>query len=255
MYAIWGNPQSAEHIFLFLHGWTGNSDSWNNNIQSLPKEGNCYISVDLPGFGKSSEPTEIWDVECYAKFLHDFAQVLHLKKYILVGKSFGGRIATWYASKWGEDLEALILVSAAGVETRSIFARLKINLAKIGKIVLIPFPKKAKTTIRNLLYRIFQIEEDSNPYKWEVKKKVTNQDLSAIAKTINAPTLIVWGSEDEILPISVAKRLNKLIKNSTLKIIQGGHNAHETNPFEFNQTVEEFVSQLKEKVGKSLSNN
>ena len=108
---------SSRGTVLFLNGWRGSSLSWSKNIVEISKTYRC-VAVDLPGFGISEEPRCPWSPVDYANFIKSFSRILGIKRFTLVGKSFGGRIATIYASQYPNDLVRLILVASAGVEKR-----------------------------------------------------------------------------------------------------------------------------------------
>ena len=221
---------------LFLHGWGGSSSSWDLNIAELSNHFDC-IAVDLPGFGVSDKPQLTWGVADYASFIKSFAEKLELNKFVIVGKSFGGRVGIYYASKWPETLKNLILVSSAGIEKPGIVAIFKVGLAKLGKSLISKVLPKFESNARNIYYNLFGIKRTESDYKWEVKKLVTRTDLSEEAKNITVPTLIIWGSNDKVLPLKVGKKLNRLIKKSIFTIIKGGHNAHIESASEFNSIV------------------
>jgi len=236
-YCLTDNPKG---VILFLHGWSGTSTSWNPNIQSLKKKFDC-ITVDLPGFGVSSDPSDIWGIAEYAKFVKDFISALGIEKLVLVGKSFGGRVATYYASKWPDSLSRLVLVSSAGIEKKTFATKLKIYTAKMVKVIL-SFGGRIRTEdVERKLFKVARITRDSD-YKWEVKKLVTNTDLSNEASKISVKTLIIWGVDDKILPIKIAEDLNGLILDSKLIKIHGGHNAHIESATEFNRILTEFLT-------------
>ena len=235
------SSNSARGTLVFLHGWEGSSQSWEPNISKLNEDYDC-IAIDIPGFSISSQPDKIWGVEEYSQFIKDFAKSLNLNKFVLVGKSFGGRVGILYASKWPETLTHLILVASAGLEKRSLLDWIKIALAKIGKLPLSVLSSKNFELLRERFYKVVGINRDSSDYKWEVKKLVTNTNLTEAAEKISVPTLIIWGINDVILPLKVGRELNHIIKNSILKQIKGGHNAHQESAEEFNSLVEEFLA-------------
>lgn len=231
---------NPSRVLLFLHGWGGTSRSWDLNIAGLSKKYDCIV-VDLPGFGVSSEPAEIWNVADYAKFVKDFAHALGISKFVLVGKSFGGRIAIYYASKWPGSLSHLVLVSSAGVEKKDLITRLEILAAKLIKRLLDLTGERDSERIELALFKAASISKDPD-YKWEVKKLVTNTDLTKESSQISVPTLVVWGENDEVLPIKWGKVLNQKIKNSMLRRIPGGHNAHIESAEEFNNLIVAFLT-------------
>jgi len=230
-------------VILFLHGWQGSSNSWISNIEELCNYFDC-LALDLPGFGESPKPNKIWDIYDYAKFLVDFISAMNLPQFTLVGKSFGGRIAIVFSTSWPERLKSLVLVSAAGTEKRSTQSLLKILLAKVGKFAtkLMPFIKPEP--LRQKYYKVMSIPDEKDSYKREVKKRVTNQKLSSLLTKIKIPTLIVWGSDDKILPIGIARRMLGMINNARLVIVEkAGHDAHETHPKEFDRYLLDFLGQ------------
>lgn len=228
-------------VLVFLHGWEGSSRSWESNIAELRDKFDC-ISLDMPGFGVSGEPKNVWGVAEYAQFLREFAQVLDLQKFVLIGKSFGGRVAMFFACKWPETLSKLVLVAAAGIERKSFVTQLRIGMAKTGKAVISLFGQNATESLRGLFYKTANIKKDKSNYKWEVKKLVTNTNLSGTAESITTPTLVIWGTDDKVLPLSIGKELSAKIKGSTFLENHGGHNSHQESSKDFNALVTEYLN-------------
>lgn len=231
-------------VVIFLHGWRGKKEVWDKNIAYLSKDFDC-IAIDLPAFGQSETPQTPWGVEQYANFLNIFIENLGLEKVVLVGKSFGGRVAIYFAYKYPDKLSKLVLVSAAGVEGKSFLTRVKILAAKNFKFVLKCFGVNPQSFYKNnvgrIFCKIFKINREESFYKLEVKKLVTSLNLSFYCRRIRVSTLIVWGKEDKVLPLKVGKKLHNLIKSSRLVVINGGHNAHIEYSDEFNAALVEFV--------------
>lgn len=235
------NTDGPLAVLVFLHGWEGSGRSWESNIVELRNVFDC-ISLNMPGFGVSDEPQNVWGVAEYAQFVRDFAQVIGLQKFVLVGKSFGGRVAMFYAAKWPKTLSKLVLVAAAGIEQKSFETRLKIILAKTGKVVSSLLGENTTEFLRGLFYKTANIKKDQSDYKWEVKKLVTNTNLSGTAENITTPTLVVWGTDDKVLPLSMGKELNQKIKGSQFLEIPGGHNAHQESLKDFNASLADFLN-------------
>ena len=99
---------SGKDIIL-LHGW-------GQNIQMMQPLGDLLQDrfritiLDLPGFGQSSEPLEVWTISDYSHFLEKFANEVHIKKPIVIGHSFGGRVAIRYSAH--NTIEKLVLFNA-----------------------------------------------------------------------------------------------------------------------------------------------
>ena len=239
-YSIFSPDKNSKRTLVFLHGWGGTKESWEKNITVLSKSFDC-IAIDLPGFGECQTPDKIWGTFEYASFLKEFLDKLHIHSPVLIGKSFGGRVAIVFASKWPNSVKRLILISAAGIEEKSLHLRIQIEIAKVFKNLLSLVPGLDVEAVRRVYYQRRNIKEESK-YKREVKKIVTNQDLQDRLSAISTPTLIVWGSNDQVLPVQYAERLQSGIKNSSLKIIQDGdHWVHQNKSDEFNRIVVDFV--------------
>ncbi len=239
-YGLFSSKKNKRDILLFIHGWGGTKNSWEKNILELSHSYDC-IALDLPGFGESQTPAKPWGTFEYAEFLKEFIDTVGLEDPILIGKSFGARVAIAYASKWTQSVKKLVLVSAAGIEKKSIALRIQIVIAKILKFVSFIVPGVDEEYIRKLFYRSKGLKEEGK-YKREVKKIVTNQDLRGLLPFIVAKTLIIWGSDDKVLPLSYAEEMRGSIKNAKLKVIeQGDHWVHQNQPDEFNKVVIEFL--------------
>ena len=80
----------------------------------------------------------------------------------------------------------------------------------------------------------------------ETFKNIVRENLEPSLSKINVPTLLLWGREDKIIPLWVAEKMNKLIKNSSLSIINDArHGAPWTHPKEFVNEVEKFLEKVK----------
>lgn len=223
------SPKNPTRTILFLHGWSGSKDVWNTNIEALSRYFDC-VAVDLPGFGDSPELTRPWDIDDYVNLVNEVIDHLSLDSVVIVGKSFGGRIAIKLGAQESSKISKLILVAAAGVEEKSIITKLAILLSKFFKLL----------RLDKIVLNAYRHNESD--FKWSLRKSVTNTKLDVIAKHIQLPTLIIWGEEDKVLPKKYGLKLARLINRSVLVYIKGGHSAHKDNPQKFNETIVTFLS-------------
>ena len=210
---------------LLLHGWGQNKE------MMLPigkKLDNFRITIlDLPGFGSSSEPITSYDIYEYTDIIHEFVEKLSLKKPIIIGHSFGGRIGIIYASKY--DVEKLILFGAPCVRDKKPSTKEKI-LKTIKKI---PGTKMLVEVAKNYI--------GSTDYKnsSEMMRKImvehVNYDISNQLNKIKCPTLLIWGTMDQAVNINDAYELEKLISNCGLVVYEGC--THYAYLERFDQTV------------------
>ena len=120
-----GNP------IILLHGW-GASSTIFESITNILKTKYTIYTIDLPGFGKSDEPDKPYNLDDYVDLLYQFIIDLDIYNPILLGHSFGGRIAIKFASLY--NVSKLILVDSAGLKQKNfIKTKTKILLYKLKK--------------------------------------------------------------------------------------------------------------------------
>lgn len=197
---------------ILLHGWGQNIDM----MKPLGNELKNYriTILDLPGFGLTSEPDDTWKVEDYTDFLNEFLMALKIEKPILVGHSFGGRIAICYASKY--HITKLVLFGAPCVRTKKELTTKEKLLKSIKKVPgLNKVGELAKNFIGSTDYK------NASPRMREILVQIIHQDLSIYAKSIKEPTLLIWGDLDTSAPLADAKLLEKLLPDGGLVTLEG----------------------------------
>ncbi|MDE5594072.1 MAG: alpha/beta hydrolase, partial [Muribaculaceae bacterium] len=131
---------------ILMHGW-GCQSSTLNSIANIAAEQHTVYNLDLPGFGKSDEPREVWGVDEYARMLEEFVSKLGIENPIVLGHSYGGRIGILYSSR--NSVDKLILVDAAGIKPkRSLKYYFKVYSFKAGKNLTRLFLGKVKAEER-----------------------------------------------------------------------------------------------------------
>jgi pimeloyl-ACP methyl ester carboxylesterase len=225
---------------VFLHGWRSESTLWFPSTQTLKYP---LIYIDLPGFGKSELPKKTFDLSDYVSIVKELLSKLDIEKAIFVGHSFGGRVATKLSIIKPEMVRALILVDAAGIQTQTIAKKLRYLIAKIVKPI---FKLKMLKPIRKKLYQKMGSEDYvATPELTDTFKNVISEDLTPLYPQIKCPTLLIWGDKDQDVPLSMAEKMQALIKNSTLKVLSGaGHFCFVDQPKEFGEVLENFINNL-----------
>ena len=84
------------NAIVYLHGWGQNIEMMEPIANPFEKS-NRLIILDLPGFGASEEPKEVWSIEDYADMVHELLKELNVEKPNMIGHSFGGKITLMYA--------------------------------------------------------------------------------------------------------------------------------------------------------------
>ena len=199
---------------VLLHGWGQNIAMMDPLGEKLSSNHRITI-IDLPGFGLSSEPDYAYSIFDYADFVHELLMELKIAKPILIGHSFGGRISIIYASKY--DVEKVVLFGSPCV--RHDYNDKKQTLLKKMKNIKVfkPIVNVMKKHMGSVDYR------NATPIMRDVLVKTVNQDLSECAKMIKCSCLLIWGENDEAVPINEAKELDELLLDSALIILPGTH--------------------------------
>ena len=199
---------------VLLHGWGQNIQMMNPIGEKLQKSNKITI-VDLPGFGESDEPKEELDIYDYADILKELLDKLKIKKPILIGHSFGGRIAIIYGSKY--DVERIVLLGAPCVRSDK-EPSMKVKVLKTLKKVpgLSKLENFAKNHIGSPDYK------NASVMMKKILVNTVNEDLSECAKKITVPTLLIWGTEDVDAPLEDAKKLEELLVDGGLVTYEGG---------------------------------
>ena len=234
---------------LIWHGWGGSSDSW-QKVQDILGQNFQVISLDLPGFGKSSNPPQPWKTDDYLAILLKFAEKSGLSNFYLVGHSFGGGLAAKFSAENPQKVKALVLTDAAIFRSkRRLNWRQKIAsvLAKIG-LVFEKMPLIGKSLYplaRRFLYRFAGVHDynQANGVMKETFKNIISEDISSYLPQIKVPTLILWGKEDKSTPLGDAFEAQKLISNSQIKIIEkASHSPHLIQPEATAEIIADFLN-------------
>lgn len=196
---------------ILLHGWGQNIAMMKPLGDEIPNK--RITIVDFPGFGESEELKEAWHIEDYGKALSELISDLKIKKPVLIGHSFGGRVAIWYAAHF--DVSKLILFGSPCVREQRTSKKEKI-LKGIKKLPLMNgLGEYMKKYIGSVDYR------NASPVMRETLVNVVNRDLSEEAKQIQVEVLLIWGSLDQEASVDDAKKLESILKDGGLIVLDG----------------------------------
>ena len=219
---------------VFLHGWGLSGESFNKVIENMSQD-QMIIKLDFFSFGKSDKADEYFDTYEYAYHIFLLLKELQLNDVVLVGHSFGGRVALILMSIFNINIRSAILTSSAGINRFSFSKFFKIRLYKILKFLAF------KKIISSKILRKF----GSFDYKKlddidrRVFTKVVNQDLGFLFGKIKNNVFLVWDKNDDVTPYWICKKLEKGLINSSIFIFNYGKH------FAYLYNINKFVEIIK----------
>ena len=215
---------------IFLHGWGGSTDSFAFVAASL-KRSFRTVRFDLAGFGNSPPPTEAWGAEEYARAVREDCEKAGIDEAVFVCHSFGGRVGLALSVMEPKLVRALVLVDSAGI-------RPKLTLRR--KLAVARYRRKKKKGL---------VDPDAgsedyralSPSMRSTFVKVVNEDLTPILPSVTVPTLLIWGKDDRDTPLKSGKMMNRLIPDSALIELDGGHFSYLDSPYTFVRILDQFL--------------
>jgi pimeloyl-ACP methyl ester carboxylesterase len=200
------NP-SAHYDIIFLHGWGSHKNLMKHAFGAHLKQFR-HIYIDMPGFGNSTCNMTL-TTEDYATILESFISMIEVDKMIILGHSFGGKVATLL------NPEFLVLVGSAGILVPKPF---KIR-AKIALFKLLKF-----TGLASL--RRFFVAPDAQGLSqpmYETFKQVVNEDFTEKFRAFSGKALLCFGRQDTATPMWTAYKISELISESKVVEFDGDH--------------------------------
>ena len=242
---------------VLIHGFLSSTFSF-RRLLPLLKENYTVLAVDLPPFGKSGKTSSfIYSYENMANVVLNLIQQLNFQKVVLVGHSMGGQIALNMSRLRPNVIEKVVLLCSSGYlkrmstpiiySTRIPFFHLWVKywLGRRGPV----------QNLLNVVYDHTLIDDEMidgylQPFMNDdifraLTKMIRDRegDLAAeILKSIETPSLLIWGEEDKVVPIEVGYRLSKDLPNSKLITYKNtGHLLPEEKPEGVNENILEFI--------------
>jgi non-heme chloroperoxidase len=259
-YKDWGSGQPV----VLSHGWPLNSDSWESQMFFLASNGYRCIAHDRRGHGRSGQPWDGNEMNTYADDLATLMEELDLKDAVLIGFSTGGGEVARYIGRHGSKRVAKVaLVSAVpplmvktpanpgglpveafdGIRAASIADRSQLYKDLAGG----PFfgynrpGAKPSQGVIDAFWMQGMMAGHKNAY--DCIKAFSETDFTEDLKKFEAPTLIIHGDDDQIVPIDAAGRSSaKLVKNAKLIVYPGApHGITDTHKDKLNADLLEFI--------------
>ncbi|MDE6618876.1 MAG: alpha/beta hydrolase [Clostridiales bacterium] len=213
-------------VVLFLHGWGGGLSSFAGAYKAASDWGVNCVNFAFPKKVPSS-----WGVYEYAACVRDFMLEQGIEKPIIVGHSFGGRVAIILAAQG--LAQKIMLVDSAGLKPKFSLKK-KIRIARYHHRV-----KRGKSLDGFGSTDYNKVDTDMRG----VFVRIVNTHLDRLLPYIKCQTLIFWGKRDRDTPPYMAKRLLRGIENSSLIMTDGGHYSYIDCKYKFTLQLKNFVTE------------
>jgi pimeloyl-ACP methyl ester carboxylesterase len=213
---IWYQEIGQGTPVVFVHGLGASSLSWLVNLAVFSRERRA-IALDQVGHGRSAKPRLTYRINDFVQFLAQFLDNLQLQQVDLVGNSLGGWVSAHLALKRPDLVRRLVLVGSAGLQP---------STALINKLQNVPFAPRTMAQMRTMLelcfydkprytsnlnvaisYLMRQLESSHQTVEAVLQAVLNDPDawLNDHLAALQLPTLLLWGREDELVPLSMGE--------------------------------------------------
>lgn len=241
---------------IFLHGLGASMYAWRKNLGPIAAAGYRVVAFDNRGFGFSDKPASGYDNASYVRLVVTFLDSLHLPNAVLVGHSMGGAIAAQVAIEHPERVRGLVLIGSAGLGAREPLVLRIGRWPLLGPLVL-ALPGRGVTS--RLLKATYADPRKVSPadvdqYYAPVAEPEYGRALRGVLREfrfdgladrlehVAAPTLVLWGEQDRLIPIALGRALAAGIPHAAfLSVPRAGHSVQEEAPDEVNRLVLRFL--------------
>jgi pimeloyl-ACP methyl ester carboxylesterase len=239
IFALSAGARPFKGMVVMLHGMGGGISHWFQTAEVLAERGYQVIVLDLPGHGKSAMPEKLspeWIGRNLAEWIEEPA--------ILIGHSLGGWVALRAYLHNPKKVKALVLVASAGLEgivDRPPKVRLDQGLNVIDQIVRSAIYKPEALDPQVLQDLMLGTVTAPALLRMKPEGKISLEELGQV----HIPTLLYWGKEDGLIPVTWAEQFRKHIAKSQLVIKeQCGHLPQIEQPEHFEKTLFHFLQTL-----------
>jgi pimeloyl-ACP methyl ester carboxylesterase len=258
-------PKKIEHKVVFIHGLNGSTFSFRNNIDSLLSINALVLLIDMPAFGYSDKAeqanySDTNKLQAIHFLLNKVDALTNQNGWELIGHSMGGSVIAQLASAYPKQTRSLVFIDGIPFMTHhSFFQKILLYppLLKWANIIVSKISFK-KNTVKKLLSSAYHKEADDESAEGYLKTfKIKNSGSSIFRmfadighseindSIINSlPKLIIWGKQDNWIPIQVGSKYFNKPRTRTLLIENAGHCPMETHCNEVNHAITNFISKL-----------
>ena len=239
---------------VLVNGLADDLETWVLQMDDLLAAGYRVLRFDNRGVGSSSAPPGPYTTRLFADDAHALIQELGITDFHMMGISMGGMIAQEYALAYPDGLRSVTLActyAAPGPFCSRMFSMWE-DMAPVNGVPFImrdvtlwaftvPFFNEREDELREFEGEMAQMPMAVDTYLAQLSSIQTHDTRDRVG-SIAAPTMVLAGEEDILIPVSLSKELHSLIPGATWKTTRGGHACCWEHPDEFNQALLEFWS-------------
>jgi pimeloyl-ACP methyl ester carboxylesterase len=258
-------PEQPAGTIVWIHGLSGSWQNWLENLPAFARTHRC-IAMDLPGFGQSEMPADEITISGYARTVDRLLAALGIDRAVVIGNSMGGFIGAELAIRFGTRVERLVLVSAAGLSLVLRPGRPELAVLRAGQNVVAMTTGwlasmsdllASRPRSRRAIFAVVaahpsrlpaplvaeQLRGSGKPGFVGALEALTDYPIRDRLPEIEAPTLVVWGEKDMLVPVRDAWEFGELIPDARVVVYEDtGHVAMLERPDAFNALVADFLT-------------
>lgn len=239
---MFGEPYGEGPVrVVWLHGWGRRSQDFTDSAQIVARAGHASVAIELPGFGVSPEPDVVGGARHYAELLLPAIRGLGSDPVVIVGHSFGGRVAVAFAAAHPELVKALVLTGVPllrqSATRRPPFAYLLIRWMHGKGLIGERRMEEARQRFGSTDYR------NARGVMRDVLVVTVNESYEDELTRLTCPVTLLWGANDAESPVDVASRSQRLLAAPhSLRVLEGvGHLVPTSAPGDLAQVVLETI--------------
>ncbi|TBO29221.1 alpha/beta hydrolase [Aquabacterium lacunae] len=252
-------PRDDPAPIVLLHGTGASLHTWDGWVAELASE-HRVVRIDLPGFGLTGpNPDGRYTLPRYSQFMNAVFEALRLQHVTLVGNSLGGAVAWKTAVDFPEKVSRLVLVDAGGYPSQATSVPIGFRLAANPDLAWLMDRVLPRATVESSVRNVYgdpaKVTPELVDRYFELTRREGNRqalrdrfaqmkggELSAHIRRVKQPTLILWGSEDRLIPTTVAQQFMRDIEGAQIVTFDGlGHVPQEEDPVRTVRPFQQFL--------------
>ncbi|MFV8748988.1 alpha/beta fold hydrolase [Nannocystaceae bacterium ST9] len=245
-------PPDASQTLVFVHGWSGNLQNWWDQFE-LFRRNYRVVVFDFPGHGKSERGEHVdYSMELYVDVVEGVFRELDIDHAHVIGNSAGAWVAAVFAMEHPERVDKLVLSDSTGTRHRGpvgpilpVMSGRMLQMANMTTGEHYP-GLDAKSRARQEFVASFAGSVEEKPYldMLGALLRPTYARIDHRLADIAAPTLVVWGHDDPVVPRRAMRVFERELADARSYVVRlGGHTPMMQSPDEFNCVVEAFLDE------------